>query len=53
MQWKSEKRKTKRERPNASLHILHIQAKHTCPPLLNALDEATPKKQEEAYINRG
>ena len=50
MQWNSEKRKTKREKPNASLLI---QAKQTCQPLLNTSDETMPNEQEKPYNNGG
>ena len=30
-----------------------IQAKQTCPPLLNTSDETTPRKQEQLKINCG
>ena len=55
MQWKGKKRKTKGEKPNASLHILLKQAKQTSTPSLKTLDETMSKKQLvlEAYINWG
>ena len=54
MQWKGEKTKNQRKKPNASLHVTNIiQAKQTCPPLLNTSDETTPRKQEQLKINCG
>ena len=52
MQWKGEKEKQK-GKDLMPAFILLIQAKQTCPPLLNTPDETTPKKQEEPYINCG
>ena len=45
-------KKTKRENLMPAF-ILLIQAKQTCPPLLNTSDETTPRKQEQLKINCG
>ena len=46
MQWKDEKEKTKGKNLMPAFTSL-IQAKQTCPPLLNTSDETTPRKQEQ------
>ena len=48
--WKKKKQKGKNLMP---AFMLLIQAKQTCPPLLNTSDETTPRKQEQLKINCG
>ena len=46
------KEKTKRKNLMPAFMLL-IQAKQTCPPLLNTSEETTPRKQEQLKINCG